>query len=105
VNNPAPSDHVVILFLQLQYPERSMRIIAQVPHPQMKISIFSYNGKYIIEMEAGQYKQTYKIGEDSVQGLDEVKALCSPALINGTLQRFSLMHADFSEAFKTLSNS
>lgn len=82
-----------------------MRIIAQVPHPQIKISIMMWNDKYIIEMEAGQFKQTYKISIDSVSGVDGVKALCTPDLINGTLQRFSLMHQDFSTAFKTLSNS
>ncbi len=82
-----------------------MRIIAQIPHPQIKISIMMYNEKYIIEMEAGQYKQTYKISADSVAGVEGVKALCTPELISGTLQRFSLMHNDFSIAFKSLSNS
>jgi hypothetical protein len=82
-----------------------MRIVAQVPHPQMKISIFSWNEKYIIEMEAGQYKQTYKISHDSVSGVDAVKALCDDALVQGTLQRFSLMHADFHNAYQKISNS
>jgi predicted cupin superfamily sugar epimerase len=82
-----------------------MRLVAQIPHPQLKISIMMYNEKYIIEMEGGQYKQTYKISADSVSGLEGVKALCTPELIDGTLQRFSLMHQDFSTAFKSLSNS
>lgn len=82
-----------------------MRIVAQIPHPEMKISIFLYNEKYIIEMEAGQYKQTYKISFDSVEGLEGVKALCTPQLIQSTLQRFSLMHSDFLVAFQSLSNS
>jgi hypothetical protein len=81
-----------------------MRIVAQVPHPQMKISIFAWNEKYIIEMEAGQYKQTYKISQDSVAGLDAVKELCTPELISGTLARFSAMHSDFHLAYQTISN-
>ncbi len=68
----------------------------------MKISIFSWNEKYIIEIEAGQYKQTYKISQDSVAGLDDVKALCSENLINQTMERFRAMHHDFSEAFQNI---
>jgi hypothetical protein len=63
----------------------------------------SYNDKWIIEIEAAQYKQTYKIGHDSVSGLDEVKKLISSQLLQGTLQRFSGMHADFAQAFAQLS--
>ena len=55
-------------------------------------------------MEAGQYKQTYKISQDSVNGLEGVKALCSEEMIEGTLQRFALMHADFAKAFQNISN-
>jgi hypothetical protein len=78
----------------------AVRIIAQISHPQIRIAIMSYNDKYIIEMEAGQYKQTYKISHDSVSGLEEVKALCTDQLIANTLERFRQMHADFSEAFR-----
>jgi len=62
----------------------------------------SYNDKWIIEIEAGQYKQTFKIGHDSVNGLEEVKQLVTRELMQGSLQRFSSMHADFAEAFKHL---
>lgn len=56
-------------------------------------------------MEAGQYKQTYKISHDGVSGPDDVKALCTPQLINGTLSRFSQMHGDFHIAYHSLSNT
>ena len=79
-----------------------MRIVAQIPHRDIKISIFSYNEKYIIEMEAGQYKQTYKISADSVNGIEDVKTLCSEELITHTLNRFSAMHQDFAIAFKRI---
>lgn len=51
-------------------------------------------------MEAGQYKQTYKISQDSVAGIEGAKALCSEALIHNTLERFRSMHADFSIAYQ-----
>jgi hypothetical protein len=76
-----------------------MRIIATIPHPQIKISVFQYNEKYIIELEAGQYKQTFKIGVDSVDGLEGVKRLITPELVGNCLERFSGMHADFKKSF------
>jgi hypothetical protein len=82
-----------------------MRIVAQIPHPKLKISIFQYNEKYIIEIEAAQYKQTYKISVDSVNSLEEVKALCTEELLENSMKRFSQMHADFATAFKTISNT
>ncbi len=81
-----------------------MRIIATIPHPQLKISIFLYNEKYIIELEAAQYKQTYKISQDSVTGLEDVKKLCSEELISGSMGRFSSMHSDFKKAFLQLNS-
>jgi hypothetical protein len=77
-----------------------MRIIATIPHPQIKISVFLYNEKYIIELEAGQYKQTYKISADSVDGLEGVKALLTSELIENSLDRFAGMHADFKKSFE-----
>jgi uncharacterized protein YbcV (DUF1398 family) len=79
-----------------------MRIVAQIPHRDIKISIFAWNEKYIIEMEAGQYKQTYKISVDSVDSIEEVKSLCNEELIQQTLNRFAAMHQDFANAFKRI---
>lgn len=79
-----------------------MRIIANIPHPQLKISIFLYNEKYIIEIEAAQYKQTYKISADGVADVEQVKALVTPELIANCLERFNGMHTDFKQAFERL---
>jgi hypothetical protein len=81
-----------------------MRIVATIPHPQLKISIFLYNEKYILEFEAAQYKQTYKISQDSVNGLEDVKKLCSEELIAGSMDRFSMMHSDFKKVYEQLNS-
>ena len=82
-----------------------MRIIATIPHPQLKISIFLYNEKYIIELEAGQYRQAFKICADSVEGLEGVKALLTPELLENCLNRFASMHADFKKSFDQTRNT
>lgn len=79
-----------------------MRIIATIPHPQLKISVFLYNEKYIIELEAGQYKQSFKISADSVEGLDGVKALLTEELLANCVDRFNGMHADFKKSYEQL---
>jgi hypothetical protein len=40
-----------------------MRVIAELPHPDCKITIFSMNQKYIIKLEKGIFEQIYKISE------------------------------------------
>ena len=40
-----------------------MRVIANIPHEEMKITVFSWNSKYLIKLEKGGFEQTYKIPE------------------------------------------
>jgi len=79
-----------------------MRIIATIPHPQLKISVFLYNEKYIVELEGGQYKQSFKISAESVAGLEGVKALITSELLDNCMVRFSGMHTDFKKAFEQI---
>jgi hypothetical protein len=81
-----------------------MRIIAEIPHPQIKITIFSWNAKYIIKLEAGPYEQVFKVAEMDVNGLEQVQAMITPEFINTCIQRFLSMRTDFSETFKKVNN-
>jgi len=45
-----------------------MRIIAELPHPDCRISIFAMNGKFIVKLEQGSLEQSYKIPETDVTG-------------------------------------
>ncbi|MDZ4821990.1 MAG: hypothetical protein SH856_00855 [Flavobacteriales bacterium] len=73
-----------------------LRIIATIPHPQIKISIFSWNDKFFIELEIGQFKQTYKIAQEHISGLEAVKAIITVDFINKCMSRFVEMRKDFS---------
>lgn len=72
-----------------------MRIIATIPHPRVKISVFQMNGKYLLKMEAGPYEQTYKIYEDEISSMEQLHALCNDAFMQTVMARFEQMHADF----------
>jgi len=66
----------------------------------MKISIFQWNEKWIIEFEGGAYKQTFKLSQESIASLEEVKALITPRMIEGAIERFRSMHTDFGAAYQ-----
>jgi hypothetical protein len=77
-----------------------MRVVADIPHTRYKIQIFSYNNKYSLKIELGDFEQTYKVGETDVFGLDDVKAMITPTLLENCLTRFITMRTDWEEAFK-----
>lgn len=78
-----------------------MRVVAELPRPDCKITIFSMNGKYIIKFEKGSFEQTYKLAEmDLLNGLDGVFQLLDEEFIGTVVARFDHMLSDFSSAWK-----
>lgn len=77
-----------------------MRVIAEIPHPQIRISIFSWNAKYIVKLEAAQFEQIYKIAETDVDGLDQLKEMINEDFIRSCIARFQTMRSDFFETYK-----
>lgn len=74
-----------------------MRIVGQIPHPQLSITLFLWNGKYIVKFEAGGYEQSYKIPENAVKGIEDLKARVDSDFIEKVYDRFEKMHLDFLE--------
>ena len=77
-----------------------MRVVADIPHPRYKIQIFSYNAKYMVKIELGQFEQVFKIAESDVNGLEDVTRMVTDQLLNNSLDRFLTMRSDWEEAFK-----
>lgn len=76
-----------------------MRIVADIPHPRYKIQVFSYNSRYIVKIELGQFEQTFKINEGDVAGLEDVKKMITEDLLKNSLDRFLSMRTDWEKAF------
>ncbi len=70
-----------------------MRIIDSIPHPQLRISIFSMNDKYQVKFEAGPYEQTYKFEKDVVEGLEDLKTRVDDIFLEKVASIFREMHA------------
>jgi hypothetical protein len=79
-----------------------MRIIANIPHPRLTISIFSMNDKYQIKFEAGPMEQIYKIAHDDIEGIEGIKKLIDDAFLEQILNRFNEMYVAFKGARERL---
>jgi len=77
-----------------------MRAIAELPHPNCKITIFSMNQKFIVKLERGAYEQTYKVSEmDVTDGVNGVFQLLDEEFIATAITRFDAMDLDFKESY------
>jgi hypothetical protein len=79
-----------------------MRTIAELPHPEFKITLFSMNQKYIVKFEQGQLEQSYKLSELDLSGggANEVFQILDDDFMNTVTERFKTMRADFSAAYR-----
>lgn len=75
-----------------------MRYVQDIPHAQLKIGLYAWNGKYIVKIEAGPYEQTYKISEMDAASTDEVVQMLDDPFLERVLQRFGEMDMDWQQA-------
>ena len=75
-----------------------MRVVKEIPHLRFKITIFSWNNKYIIKVEDAHFEQTFKIDSTDVAGLDEVEAILTEEFLLSALKRFVEMGKYFADA-------
>ena len=67
-----------------------MRVVKEIPHPACKITVFSWNQKYLIKLEQGDFEQTFKVSEMDVLE-QELEEILSESFVNQALQRFGDM--------------
>jgi len=68
-----------------------MRVVGEIPHPECKITIFSWNGKYLIKLEKGAIEQTFKVSEMDVTGDEDIRAMLNEAFMKKAIARFEEM--------------
>jgi hypothetical protein len=75
-----------------------MRVVKEIPHPQCKITIYSWNNRYLVKFESGFLEQTYKIDQTDVANEEELNAVLDPQFIQQCLIRFSEMATSLNQA-------
>jgi hypothetical protein len=71
-----------------------MRVIKEFRDPRMKISIFSFNEKWIVKTEAGLCEQTYKYPQDEWSFEQVVDRCEDEGFKTHIAARFETMHAE-----------
>ncbi len=79
-----------------------MRVIANIPHDEMKISVFSWNSKYLVKLEKGGFEQTYKIPEIDFVDDAELEKMLDEEFLDKALDLFKTMMQNWREAKERL---
>ncbi len=70
-----------------------MRIVGEIPHPSLKITIFLHDSKYAVKFESGLYEQTYKFRTgDLIQSEKDLKSLITEEVISEVQVELTKMH-------------
>lgn len=69
-----------------------MRVVGRIPHPSITITIFEYNEKYTLKLEAGPMEQSYKITIDQIGNLANFQKLADATFLNECLAHFNAMY-------------
>ena len=75
-----------------------MKVIGEIPHPELKITIFHWNNRYLIKLEAGPFEQTFKIEEYDLSSEEEIKSSVNEEFIQQSIIRFSDMAKSLTQA-------
>lgn len=75
-----------------------MRIVGEIPHPACKITIFAWNNRYLIKLEAGLLEQTFKINQFDVTSEADLHRIADDTFIREAIDRFDDMARSLSAA-------
>lgn len=72
-----------------------MHFIKEIPHENMRISLFEWNSKYILKFETPQLEQSYKFSVLDFSGQNEIEELASSSSFqNFVMTTFKQMYAE-----------
>lgn len=70
-----------------------MRIIGNIDHPVLKITVFKMDNRISVKFETGFYEQTYKFRSgEGLESLEDVQHWVDDALISEIQDTFQKMH-------------
>jgi hypothetical protein len=68
-----------------------MRIVGEIPHDVCKITLFSWNNRYLIKLEYGLLEQTYKVNQFDISSEADLYQIVDESFILAALDRFREM--------------
>ena len=70
-----------------------MRVVKEVTLGEIRVSIFSWNSKYIFKYELGPMEQTFKVSETDILEESELEGFLEGEFLEEVKQRFEEMGA------------
>ena len=68
-----------------------MRVVKEVTRGEIRVSIFSWNSKYIFKYELGPMEQTFKVSETDILEESELEGFLEGEFLEEVKQRFKEM--------------
>ena len=65
-----------------------MKIVGNIPHPKMTITVFVMNEKYVVKFEAGPMEQVYKLSQQKAKGFEHVQKIVDEQFQAEGLKKF-----------------
>ena len=70
-----------------------MRIIGNIDHPSLKITVFKMDNRLSVKFETGLYEQTYKIREqEGMSNFEDIQNIVDEPFIEKIMELFPKMH-------------
>jgi hypothetical protein len=79
-----------------------MRIVGEIPHDVCKITLFSWNNRYLIKLELGYLEQTYKVNQFDITSEDDLYRIVDERFIKEALSRFKDMESNLQLALESV---
>ncbi len=70
-----------------------MRVVKEVTRGEIRVSIFSWNSKYIFKYELGPMEQTFKVSETDILEESELESFLEGDFLEEVKRRFEEMGA------------
>ena len=79
-----------------------MRVVKELIQEEVRVSIFSWNNKYILKFELGPMEQTFKLSEMDVLEESELDAFLEGDFFDQVKLRFDEMGLSFKNQLENL---
>lgn len=78
-----------------------MRIVAEIPHPVYKLTIFKSGHKHILKVDAGDLDQSFKFLDGEIDGVEGIRAI----LTDPFFEKVSAIFADMKAIKQSVTGS
>jgi hypothetical protein len=79
-----------------------MRVVKELTREEVRISIFSWNNKYILKFELGPMEQTFKLSETDILDEQDLELFLSGEFFEKVKLRFDEMGKTFRSQLENL---